>query len=66
MNKDAKALTVKDLLEVVKQEELNLDTKIFLSSDEEGNNIYGMAEFGLEGKNLVLYPYNSDGYALFD
>lgn len=61
----AKALTIRDLLQVVQQEKLSLDTKIFLSSDEEGNNIYGMAEFGIEGKHLVLYPYNSEDYELF-
>lgn len=66
VNKNAKALTVKDLLEIVKQEKLPLSTKIFLSSDEEGNDFYGLAEFGLEGNSLVLYPYNSESYALFN
>jgi hypothetical protein len=65
-NKDALALTVKDLLDVVKQEHLGRDAKIFLSSDEEGNSLYGLAEFGLEDGYLVLYPRNNEKYALFD
>ncbi len=66
INKNAKALTVKDLLAIIEQEKLTPDTKIFLSSDEEGNAMYGFAEYGLEGKqNLILYPYNSESYGLY-
>lgn len=61
-----KALTLEDLLEVVKQEKLTPKAKIFLSIDEEGNEMYGLASFGIEKGELVLYPSNTAEYRLSD
>ena len=65
-SKTSRILTIKDFLDVIKQEELPLDTKIYLSSDEEGNNYYGLSEFGIQGKAkyFVLYPGNSPDFEL--
>lgn len=59
-------MTIRDFLDVIKQQKLPLDTKIYLSSDEEGNSYYGLAEFGIQGKAkyFVLYPGNSSDFEL--
>lgn len=62
--KVSKIQTLSDLLVLVQREKLPLDTKVYLSKDEEGNAFYGLAEYDYEPGSLILYPYNSPDFEL--
>ena len=65
--KTPEALTVSDLALILKQMKATGKTKVFLSSDEEGNNFYGLSGYSAtKNGDIILYPSNSSSYLLSD